>query len=242
VGVLAAVALGACGDRIVESMDGTGTSAGDGMSPMDSGATTSAEPTTASEPKPGPESESETDPNPEEDTEDDTGTVVGDCHPIEAIEIEHVAFSGTWCFGPPDESAVLTTQAEVDAHTAMFCESCWPPEQPCPKSPKLKKDTAIIFAYAVMPMGAIHLKILSVEDCGGAVVVGGEAQMSCETAFSSAWSSVIVPAFEKPAIFDIEQLPGECDSVKCPDDGRLCLQESDCPGDRTCVTGCCAFP
>jgi hypothetical protein len=243
--VFVAFALGACGGRLVDSMDRTETSTGDGTSSVESASSTAggAEPATDSGPGTEPELESGTDSDAGSELDDDTGPVVGDCHPIEAVAVEHDAFSGTWCPGAPNESAVLTTQAEVDAHVATYCESCWWEQQPCPQRPKLKKDTAIVYAYTGTPMGALHLEILSVEDCGGAVVVEAEAKMDCTLALSRAWSSVVVPAFDKPVVFEIAlPFPEECKRATCPEGSRECLRHSDCSDGMTCITGCCALP
>jgi hypothetical protein len=94
-----------------------------------------------------------------------------------------------------------------------YCEACWWQQQPCPKSPTLRKDTAILYAYTGTLAAPADLEIVSVEDCGETIVVEGQATTGCQLALDRAWDAVLVPAFDKPIEFrisGINDLPPEC--------------------------------
>jgi hypothetical protein len=218
---VASLVMIGCGDRLVGSADESAETARDNGTETsltsDSGFTTST-----STPKPEPDSASVPDPEPDSGTETedtDVGTSTGrepeagsdsdvtdGCVPIEAARVAHDAFYGRGCFGALQENVVLTSQEEVDAHTAAFCDACpaWSSDD-CPDAPELPPDSMIIYAWTSTTSHPAHLEIHAVQDCGDTLVVDALATAGLAQAVDRAWDSVTVPASDKPVAFDIDR-------------------------------------
>ena len=112
--------------------------------------------------------------------------------------MEHDAFHGDGCYEAPS-SAVLRTQAEVDAHALAMCDvhACWAPGV-CDSAPVLASETMIVFVSVATNSSPAHVELVSADDCDGTIVVSAIYTSGPDAALDWGWDSVVMAATDDP--------------------------------------------